>query len=340
MRDLLPSLDGLAPRAVSLLPLAMAEGWALAAKRLPGQQAVWQEFQNRVQAFTFFRHADPYWRGDLSRSLHSTNELAPWRRLWTWEGLGWLAAEHLESTPLGRDGLPSATLACVHPGLGMQLASRTLRAPAALPSFDEPFEQLLDAARRHSHPGWAEVTFEASGLVLGLRADGDARLLHRADRDLHRLAPHLVPYLWHGYGRGLYFSPFHALPYVGSVEQALARAQRDAPHPLARLNALSGLAWALTLVNLRQPAILERALPTTLSNLTPNPTANRDAATAWSHGVHSALHLWQRANGRDDLLHALLRHAGDARWRHWGLSSAAPALRQDVPAPELFRYLP
>ena len=80
------------------------------------------------------------------------------------------------------------------------------------------------------------------------------------DRGLSAIDPDIVGYFWHGVGRGLYFLPINALPCSSSTWRAVEMAHEEAPHTLGRLNALGGLAWAVTLVNIRHPAILEAFL--------------------------------------------------------------------------------
>jgi hypothetical protein len=122
-------------------------------------------------------------------------------------------------------------------------------------------------------------------------------------------------------GRGLYFLPRNALPCTSSTWRAVAMAQAEAPHRLGQLNALGGLAWALTLVNLRHPAILETFLQQYGGVISAN--------EAFSTGVSSALMIWYDIT-RDDLyLRAFLQHQPDPSQprlvQRWNSQVRAPA---------------
>jgi hypothetical protein len=76
---------------------------------------------------------------------------------------------------------------------------------------------------------------------------------------LREFAPHTLGYFWHGVGRSLYFLPLYFVPGLLSPWLAV---EREAPHELAFLNMTAGLAWATTIVNVRQPEIMENFLRT------------------------------------------------------------------------------
>jgi hypothetical protein len=58
----------------------------------------------------------------------------------------------------------------------------------------------------------------------------------------------------------MYFDPMNMLPSVNAPWRAIRRLETEAPHPLAYRNALSGLSWAITVVNMRHPIVMEAFL--------------------------------------------------------------------------------
>src|SRR5262249_36550648 len=102
---------------------------------------------------------------------------------------------------------------------------------------------------RASRRGYAGAALESLGLV--------AMFLHgpRLVRALDpQLPPEVAPYFWHGVGRAFYFHPGQFLP-------GRSHRWRDlAPHELARVNLCAGMAWALFLVNMRDPEVMEGVL--------------------------------------------------------------------------------
>jgi hypothetical protein len=154
--------------------------------------------------------------------------------------------------------LPAAALPLLHAGLGMALARRLLRPPltAGRPAvLAERLERLLDLVRANARPEYEAVAIESCGLVVRVFRPwlhgAVARWMAGAGRHLERL-------YWHGAGRGMYFLPGSLAPLPGSARRALARSRREPPDALTRQDALAGLAFAVTMVNWRQPWLIER----------------------------------------------------------------------------------
>ncbi len=200
--------------------------------------------------------------------------------------------------------MPEWSLVALHAGLGLGLAGRVLEAIPETASGGElrrALDRFSDLCRENSREGYADVAFEALGLV--------ARNLHpelvdRIDEELRQEDPSAADLFWHGVGRGLYFAPTQALP-LGSWSRALDKIRRESPDARARRNVLSGFAWALTLVNLRHPEVLAAFLRA-------HAAAVRE--DAWTHGVVAALLVWRAAAGREELLERFLSHRAEG-WR-------------------------
>ena len=58
----------------------------------------------------------------------------------------------------------------------------------------------------------------------------------------------------------MYFEPMGMLPSVNAPWRVIRRLDLEAPHDLARRNILAGVAWALSIVNMRQPIVMEAFL--------------------------------------------------------------------------------
>jgi hypothetical protein len=82
-------------------------------------------------------------------------------------------------------------------------------------------------------------------------------LVNIVDRYMQQVAPEAVSYFWHGVGRALYFFPTYFVPGLLS---AWIPVNDEAPYELAKLNMIAGLTWAITLVDVRQPRIMESIL--------------------------------------------------------------------------------
>lgn len=311
------------------------------ASLLPEESRVpWLELQNRLAAFGLFQDAGaelglpPSRAFDLDDALQRARALDPGSRLWVLEGLGYLLGE---SDWLGREGwrsVPGPALIPLHTGMGLSFATRTVEeigAGCPAPDSLQAFAGLCDAV---SQPGCAGALLEALGLA--------ARTLHpelipELDRCLASHGDGLAGYFWHGVGRALYFVPTNVVPWGSPSGRALDKACSEPPHALGRRNALAGLGWAMTLVNLQNPEVVDVVLARHGHLLS--------GGDAFARGVTGAVLVWAHANGRDSVLEAFLRHpAGSGLWDRQvrqpcleGLERLLPALRREGRFGELFR---
>jgi|GEM_PF-1786004 len=213
------------------------------------------------------------------------------------------------------------------------------RAAGAEGADRELVRRWLERCRGAGHPGFPELVAEALGLVartlLPWRLPRLNQLLAAAD-------PALVEYLWHGAGRGLYFAPMHLPPWSGGCRRAFAKAHSEPPHAAGRRNAAAGLAWALTLVNVRSPEVAEASLA--------GCGVDPDAGQAIANGASSALLVWRQWAGADRLLDRFLAYhpAGVDRARRWrqlvlepcsaALAGSPADLRAEGRLAALFRF--
>jgi hypothetical protein len=301
-----------------------------------GEPAGLCELGNKLEVFELFQYtlAAVGASGGASLPLAEAVRRAAARgrfaSVWITEGVGHALAEAAWRGPrpprgllssLAAGAIPAEAWIPLHTGMGLSLAGRVLRAPPS--KLRDALRQLFELCVDNALPGYARAAFEGLGFA--------ARNLHSRSvpaigRELAHAAPGLESYFWHGVGRGLYFSPAHAAP--GSTGAALAAALCEPPHGEGRRNAVAGLAWAVTLVNLRQPEILAAFLARQARRPAP------PAASALADGIAAAAAVWCDAAGPGDgHLSALLGHRpGDPEtgelWRRLVVEPCREAIRR------------
>jgi hypothetical protein len=196
--------------------------------------------------------------------------------------------------------------------------------------------------RQNSRPGYVGAALESLGLVT--RDFHPQALVPVIDRELGPLDEEAQAYFWHGVGRAIYFSPTYFLPVGRSPWQAVEMARGEAPHELGRQNAIAGLAWAVTMVNLLQPQVLESVIRQHADEFA------RD--DAFSDGVASSLIMRYDTSPGQEFIAAFLGHQptdpGLATW--WdnlvrgpcaeALGRYYPVLKEQGRLGEVFRYQP
>jgi hypothetical protein len=325
----------------------------------------WRELGNKLEAFEIFRRAEMQARAagravPLAALIEGAADLVPYRRLWTLEGLGYGHAEgraaraaRATGSPeprgwlsAGAAGLPAASLIALHCGIGLSLARRLLAASARAPAAElrRELAAYVAGCRELALPGHATPLLEALGFIARLRL---ARRVGEVASELARLDEEAHACFWHGLGRAFYFLPRHAPPWPGTPRRLLAAVTREAPAGEGRENALAGLAWAVTLVNLRHPQVLEDLLASQAPWVA--------AAPGFAHGIASAVFVWHDCAPEDPYLAEWRRHRPDPgrelarRWERQVSGPAEDALarvrgpdrsRRAVDLGDLFRVRP
>lgn len=336
--------DGDTPRRALKMAFDVAQLAAGAACALAPEsesRLTWLEFRNKLEAFNLFAHVDLALglsrdgaAAPLGQLVARASSLDPFRAVWATEGVGHFYAESLRdgAAPASFRGqaahLPASSLAALHAGAGLSFAGRCLESlTPSSPAGDvrRALEQFFALCDDGAHEGFAGGAYEALGL--------SARTLHPQllgliDRHLREIDEELVAYFWHGVGRGIYFVPTNFLPDAGALGRALGQARQEPPHELGRVNALAGLVWALVLVNLRHPEVLESFLRRHARELA--------GSDAFANGLCSALLIWRDSSPDDEALNALCRHRpADAHtsdlWDEWVSRPCAEALRRYYP---------
>lgn len=291
----------------------------------PGLRLAWRELAHKLTAYDRFRSAEgkvPRASAEvrLAEAVRSALDLDPGQAPWVVEGLAFARAERAweEGEPRGflsgplhgstTAGLPPAALLPLHTGLGLSLARRTLAGLGSRPERAElgrALARFVALCRANARPGYLEATLEAVGLVARTLHPHLLARLARAARGASAAGglgaePGLEELVWHGAGRGLYFSPAHVLPVFGAAGRALRSAWWEPDTLAGRRNGAAGVAWALTLVNFHDPEVVAGVLDGTEG-------AGIDPG-AFAHGVASAVVLRTHVVGRDRDLEAFLTY--------------------------------
>jgi hypothetical protein len=354
--------EALSPRNALKALAEIALHWPdLVRLAVPGRasRAAWVEFRNKVEAFRCFATADTTLRpprhggADLASLLWRLEVLDVYQGLWTTEGLGYYhttAALERAGRPTGLLAecggapVPAKCLVPLHTGMGLAFASRCLTAcPGEAPSAQvrRQLDQFLGLCQQNARPGYGGACVEALGLVARLVRP---RLVPVLDEHLLKMDGDTAGRLWHGVGRGLYFSPANFLPCSSVVWPALRKARCEPPHELGRLNAVAGFAWAATLVNVRDPDVLEMLLShhgPELSDSDAFANGVRSAAIVWHDWAPGAPYWEQLCRHRPKTTDAaLLESWGRHATSHCGgaLSRQHGALKRQGRLGDLFEY--
>ncbi len=233
----------------------------------------------------------------------------------------------------------------LHAGIGMSFAKHVLKRlePAASAAVTRgAISEFVSLCHNSSRRGYAGAALESLGLATRTLYPNLVRLL---DEHIPAVDPELHGYFWHGAGRAMYFDPMNMLPSVNAPWRAIRRLDQEAPHDLARRNVLSGLAWALTVVNMRQPMVMEAFL-----RHHGDIAASHDAFT---NGVTSSMLMRYDTTREGTWIHQFIHYepAPDANlrdlWRSLITRPCEDAIEQDYPLlcaqgklEQLFHYRP
>lgn len=252
----------------------------------------WREFQNNYEVFNLVRHVPlniPHGGGDfpIERLITQAYALGAYPDLWAVEGLGhdyaasfWgrgVPARNILSDERARH-FPSKSLTMLHAGMGLFFAQQLFKTvtPYGPPEdVRRALHEFVTLCRENAREGYTGAAYESLGLVVRTLYP---QLVAAVDCQLSETEPELLSYFWHGAGRALNFLPVYFVPGLASPWRA---AEREPPHELGRLNMLAGLSWAKTIVNVRQPEIIENILRTQCRALSD--------ARAFTNGLMSTL---------------------------------------------------
>ena len=297
------------PRRAIKTAIDMAHVMAEGPRRLIPQASsrlAWLEFQNKLEVFSLFEHVDlildllPPESMTLLQLTARASALDSYRSVWATEGIGHYYAQGRRATNDDHIQWPTARLAPLHAGMGLAFASEVLERVGAGSDSAQLRDELQGFFRlchTHSHEGYTGAMYEALGLVA---RNLYPHLLLAIDAELAKLDQQLIGYFWHGVGRAIYFAPSNFLVTCSAARRAMEMALSEPPHELGKLNAVAGVVWALTLVNLRQPQILELFLRYHWSQMA--------AVDVVGKSLSAALLIWRDSSPTNSLIDKLSQY--------------------------------
>jgi hypothetical protein len=315
-----------------------------------------QEFRNNYEVYNLVKHVHDRLhipsRGEfpLDQLVERAYALGAYPDLWAIEGLGHdYAQTFLERglpvrnilTDERASVLPAKSLTMMHAGIGLAFAQRLMKRLTPYSVGAEirgVLRDFIERCQENSRRGYVGAAYESLGLVT---RTWHAQMVQVIDRQLSEMEPEVQSYFWHGAGRALYFLPIYFVPGLLSPWRA---AEQEPPHELGRRNMLAGLAWAMTLVNMRQPAIMENLLRYQGERLS--------RSDAFVNGVMSALIMGHDITPDDPFIKGFCRYRPDAsepaldeRWTRMvaqpcqeALEHIYPLLREHERLGDLFHY--
>jgi hypothetical protein len=258
-----------------LPPVGWVDSWLVTPRDAP---AVMQEFSNKLYIITLVTHVhaelglDARTIDPLGALVDKVAAMPTFPRVWATEGLGnWFGDRAMERAGDGPDptglltdpqyaSLPSWSMTMLHAGIGMSFAKailKTLEPESPPETMRAALARFMRLCRDSSRPGYAGAAIESLGLATRTLYPNLLRVL---DREMPSVDPELQGYYWHGAGRAMYFEPAGWLPSVNAPWRMIRRLDLESPHELARRNILSGIGWALSVVNMRHPTVMETFL--------------------------------------------------------------------------------
>lgn len=240
--------------------------------------AVVQEFENKLQIILLVTHVhaelglDANTIDPLGVLVDKVAAMPTFPRVWATEGLGNWFGDVAMSKAAGKPdpvglltdpqyaSLPLWSMTMLHAGIGMSFGKAILAKLEPTSSTEEiraGLARFVRLCRDNSRRGYAGAALESLGLATRTLYPNMLRVL---DAEIPNVDPDLHGYYWHGAGRAMYFEPMGMLPSVNAPWRVIRRLDIEAPHDLARRNILAGVGWALSIVNMRHPIVMETFL--------------------------------------------------------------------------------
>jgi hypothetical protein len=281
----------------------------------------WQELKNNYEVFNLVKNSSSLLNlpaegkdFDLGEAIEKAYGLGEYPNLWAVEGLGhdyaltffplWGKGQRVRGilTDGQAGALPDKSLTMMHAGLGLAFAEKLMnRITPYSPAGDVRgvLQEFVTLVKDNARNGYEGAAYESLGLVTRF---WHSQMVNIVGERMGEVEPAAVSYFWHGVGRAYYFLPIYFVPGLLSPWPAV---ERDAPHELARLNMTAGLAWAMAIVNVRQPKIMESFLKYQGEQVARTP--------AFSDGVMSALIMGIDITPGDVYIGSFLQYTPDSR---------------------------
>ena len=314
----------------------------------------WQELRNKLEVFALVANLSSILKLPanqvipLPELVQKAYALSPFSALWAVEGVG----HYYTDTYWTQKGIPHSLLSeanahvpkesllMLHAGMGLAFASRLLDTLSLdAPSVTQTraiLQQFVSLCQDNARPGYVGAAIESLGLVT---RDFYPELLEVVNQQFVEVGPELAGFFWHGVGRALYFSREYFLPVLSTVWEGIDEEVQNCPD---RESAMAGLAWAVTLVNMRQPAVMEHVLR--------SQTRRSPQAHGFTNGVVSTIIMRQDTTPNATFISEFCRHRAadrqmaaiwDARITKSctvALQKYYPALKEHQALDQVFRY--
>ena len=314
-----------------------------------------EQFGNTFDVISFVNHVDApttlsadgtYPIDACIERLYARGE---YPALWLIEGLGERYAEAyladgrelrgLLSSGKGAT-LPDKTQLMMHAGIGITFAKHALTNLTPMSTDTEvnaALRNFLDLCYENAQERFVGAALESLGLVTRTWYGQMVGLIYD---HLSQLDGPASEFFWHGAGRAMYFSPMYMLPGFSPWHAARV----EPPNETARRNATAGVAWAFTIVNVRQPEIA--------SNFVTHRDGEIEGSDAYTNGVYSTLIMGGEMVPGHRFVSGFLRFKPDsqdadavAAWNKWigpdaeaKVNSYRQILKAHGKLGEVFRY--
>jgi len=234
-------------------------------------QLAWQELTNKVEVFALVKNLSSILElpeGELfplPTLVDKAYARPAFEALWAVEGVGHYYTEEYcrrHGPPQGllleaNAPVPAKSLLMLHAGMGLCFADRIiggLTTESTPGEVRDALEQFVELCGDNSRQGYLGAAIESLGIVT---RDFYPDLFKLVTQQFRLVAPEFTGFYWHGIGRAIYFSRKFFIPRFFSTWSDV---DHEANGEAARLGVMAGLSWAFTLVNMRQPEIVETGL--------------------------------------------------------------------------------
>jgi hypothetical protein len=236
---------------------------------LPESRTVaWREFRSKVRAVWLVRWSRVRRLRPWREAVEAVERRGAQDAVFALERLGrHLVADAWRGTPPRRlfespevAELPASSLILLHAGMGLAFADRVLRALERDPGPEAmrgALQRFAGLCRDNALPGYLPAAYEPLGVVVRLL---HGRRLPEVERQIATAEPEVASYFWHGVGRAYYFLPRHLRPLRATLPAAIAFCRAEPRERASRLDALQGLFFAATMVNLHHPHVVAALL--------------------------------------------------------------------------------
>ena len=251
-----------------------------------------EQFGNTFDVIAYVNHVDapssltPDGDYPIDEMVERMYARGDYPALWLVEGLGERYAEAylndgeevhgLLSSGKGAE-LPEKTQMMMHAGMGITFAKHAVSTLTPFSSESEIADAVrlfLDLCDSNAQECYKGAALESLGLVTRTWYGQLVQLIYT---QLLRIDQAASEFFWHGAGRAMYFAPMYMLPGFSPWKAAMT----EPPDDRARRNARAGVAWAFTVVNIRQPGIS--------ANFLRNRNSEIAGDDAFNDGVYSTL---------------------------------------------------